>query len=140
MAVHGLSCSGACGVTPDQELNLCLLYWQVESLSLEPPEKPERNAYSSYSAQVAPCLYGFPRPLQEGGSFTLTSLLCAMHRARGPKYLNSPVVEECCCCWSVASVASDSVRPHRQQPPGSPVPGTLQARTLEWVAISFSNA
>ena len=26
------------------------------------------------------------------------------------------------------------------RPPGSPVPGILQARTLEWVAISFSNA
>ena len=25
-------------------------------------------------------------------------------------------------------------------PPDSPVPGTLQARTLKWVAISFSNA
>ena len=25
-------------------------------------------------------------------------------------------------------------------PPGSPVPGILQARTLEWVAISFANA
>ena len=25
-------------------------------------------------------------------------------------------------------------------PPGSPVPGILQARTLEWVAISFYNA
>ena len=25
-------------------------------------------------------------------------------------------------------------------PPGSPVPGILQARTQEWVAISFSNA
>ena len=25
-------------------------------------------------------------------------------------------------------------------PPGSPVPGILQARTLEWVDISFSNA
>ena len=25
-------------------------------------------------------------------------------------------------------------------PPGSPVPGILQARTLEWLAISFSNA
>ena len=25
-------------------------------------------------------------------------------------------------------------------PPGSPFPGILQARTLEWVAISFSNA
>ena len=25
-------------------------------------------------------------------------------------------------------------------PPGSPIPGILQVRTLEWVAISFSNA
>ena len=25
-------------------------------------------------------------------------------------------------------------------PPGSPVPGTLQVRILDWVAISFSNA
>ena len=25
-------------------------------------------------------------------------------------------------------------------PPGSPVPGILQARALEWVAIAFSNA
>ena len=29
--------------------------------------------------------------------------------------------------------------PIEGSPPGSPVPGTLQARTLEWVAISFSN-
>ena len=35
---------------------------------------------------------------------------------------------------------SDSVRPHRQQHNSSAVPRTLQARTLEWVAISFSNA
>ena len=26
------------------------------------------------------------------------------------------------------------------RPPGSPVPGILQARILEWVAISFSNS
>ena len=30
--------------------------------------------------------------------------------------------------------------PRDSSPPGSPVPGILQARTLEWVAISFSNA
>ena len=30
--------------------------------------------------------------------------------------------------------------PTEGSPPGSPVPGILQARTLEWVAISFSNA
>ena len=30
--------------------------------------------------------------------------------------------------------------PRDGSPPGSPVPGILQARILEWVAISFSNA
>ena len=30
--------------------------------------------------------------------------------------------------------------PIDSSPPGAPVPGILQARTLEWVAISFSNA
>ena len=35
---------------------------------------------------------------------------------------------------------SDSSRPHWRSPPGSPVPGILQARTLEWAAITFSNA
>ena len=30
--------------------------------------------------------------------------------------------------------------PIDSSPPGSPVPGILQARTLEWVVISFSNA
>ena len=30
--------------------------------------------------------------------------------------------------------------PMDRSPPGSPVPGILQARTLEWVAISFSSA
>ena len=47
-----------------------------------------------------------------------------------------------CCCW-VASVVSNSVRPHRRQPTSLPRPWDeprLQARTLEWVAIAFSNA
>ena len=30
--------------------------------------------------------------------------------------------------------------PMDSSPRGSPVPGILQARTLEWVAIAFSNA
>ena len=30
--------------------------------------------------------------------------------------------------------------PRDDSPPGSPVPGILQARTLEWVATSFSSA
>ena len=45
-----------------------------------------------------------------------------------------------CCCCQVPSVVSDSVQPIDGSPPGSPFPGILQARTLDWVAISFSNA
>ena len=49
--------------------------------------------------------------------------------------------------WSSATAAAKSLQscptlcdPIEGSPPGSPVPGILQARTLEWVAISFSNA
>ena len=49
--------------------------------------------------------------------------------------------------WSAAATAAKSLQscptlcdPIDGSPPGSPVPGILQARTLEWVAISFSNA
>ena len=44
----------------------------------------------------------------------------------------------CCCCY-VTLVMSDCATPDGS-PPGSPVPGSLQARILEWVAIFFSNA
>ena len=49
-------------------------------------------------------------------------------------------LQSVCCCGSVASAVSDSVRPMDGSPAGSPVPRILQARTLEWVAISFSSA
>ena len=45
----------------------------------------------------------------------------------------------CCCCKSLQSCPT-LCDPTDGSPPGSTVPGTLQARTLEWVAISFSNA
>ena len=63
------------------------------------------------------------------------------------------------CCWSLtwrilsitllvcAAAAAKSLQscptlcdPIDSSPPGYPVPGILQARTLQWVAISFSNA
>ena len=42
-----------------------------------------------------------------------------------------------CGRWTTCPTLCD---PIDGSPPGSPVPGILQARTLEWVAISFSNA
>ena len=51
------------------------------------------------------------------------------------------------CFVLVTAAAANSLQlcptlcdPIDGSPPGSPVPGILQARTLEWVAISFSNA
>ena len=47
-------------------------------------------------------------------------------------------------CLTIAAAASKSLQscptlcdPIDGSPPGSPIPGILQARTLEWVAISF---
>ena len=52
-----------------------------------------------------------------------------------------------CTAAAAAAAAAKSLQsrptlcdPRDGSPPGSPVPGILQARTLEWVAISFSNA
>ena len=52
-----------------------------------------------------------------------------------------------CLCYAAAAAAAKSLQscptlcdPIDGRPPGSPIPGILQARTLEWVAISFSNA
>ena len=50
-------------------------------------------------------------------------------------------------CRAAAAAAAKSLQscptlwdPRDGNPPGSSVPGILQARTLEWVAISFTNA
>ena len=60
-----------------------------------------------------------------------------------------PMVMYGCESWTVksAAAAAKSLQscptlcdPRDGSPPGSPVPGILQVRTLEWVAISFSNA
>ena len=71
-----------------------------------------------------------------------------------PYYYNSCCSPPQCTLWSLypsrhssAAAAAKSLQscptlcdPREGSPPGSPVPGFLQARTLEWVAISSSNA
>ena len=49
---------------------------------------------------------------------------------KGPAAAAAKLLQSCPTLWD----------PIDSSPPGSPVPGILQARTLEWVAISFSNA
>ena len=58
-----------------------------------------------------------------------------------------PVVMNRCESWTIKKAAAAAkllqscptlCNPIGGSPPGSPVPGILQTRTLEWVAISFS--
>ena len=61
-----------------------------------------------------------------------------------------PVVMYGCESWTVKKAAAAAAKslqsgptlcdPIGGSPSGSPIPGILQPRTLEWVAISFSNA
>ena len=59
-----------------------------------------------------------------------------------------PVAMCGCESWTIKKAATAKLlqlcltlcNPIDSSPPGSPIPGILQARTLEWVAISFSNA
>ena len=59
--------------------------------------------------------------------------------------LESTLMDSLCWLIPAAAAAAKSLQPCPTlcdpidgSPPGSPVPGILQARTLEWVAISFS--
>ena len=50
------------------------------------------------------------------------------HRLNGHAAAAAKLLQSCPTLWD----------PRDGSPPGSPIPGILQARTLEWVAISFS--
>ena len=47
-------------------------------------------------------------------------------------------IKRSCCCCLVAQSCPTLCNPMDCRPPGSSVPGILQARILEWVAVSFS--
>ena len=62
-------------------------------------------------------------------------------------WLVSNLIKSCPVSLVIAAGAAKSLQscptlcdPIDGSPPGSPIPGILQASTLEWVAISFSNA
>ena len=78
------------------------------------------------------------------------TLLC-QQRSNLVRAMIFPVVMYGCESWTIkkaaAAAAAKSLQscltlcdPVDSSPSGSPIPGILQARILEWVAISFSNA
>ena len=57
----------------------------------------------------------------------------SFHQSSQPKLSSAAAAKSLQSCPTLCD-------PRDRSPPGSPVPGILQARTLEWVAIYFSNA
>ena len=57
-----------------------------------------------------------------------------------PRYKINPAAAAAAAAAKSLQSCPTLCDPRDGSPPGSPVPGILQARTLEWVAVSFSNA
>ena len=80
-------------------------------------------------------------------SKSVTRILQPAHSWNCWKVLNSSYNAFCYSLLNYAAAAAKSLQscltlcdPIDGSPPGSSIPGIPQARTLEWVAISFSNA
>ena len=95
---HGLSCSAACGIFPDQGSNPCPLHWQVDSQPVRHQGSPLGHFYSRWRAhrpasrpQEARCrelwlklpcrgylltsFYPVPLSIRRPGSLTLPQIL-----------------------------------------------------------------
>ena len=86
------------------------------------------------------------RPLIHLSNKYQVDVLCARYHPLCWKY-GRKQNESCIVVWTAAAAAAKSLQscptlcnPIDGGPPGSPIPGILQARILEWVATSFSNA
>ena len=76
---------------------------------------------------------------------TITECLHSVSQDNEIKFINICYETSILCTYAAAAAKSLQSCPTLCDPidgslPGSPVPGILQAITLEWVAIAFSNA
>ena len=103
--------------------------------------KPFLFLSSSFFPFFLPFIFGPKQPVTNHLSFsnfmqwnmTNMSLAWKFFNVRLLVNLNNPAAKSLQSCPTPCD-------PIDSLPPGSPVPGILQANTLEWVAISFSNA
>ena len=118
--------------------------------------KPEESGRTRQGTQLRPAdgsegpgraLSSEETPFADTNELIYLTLLTKVHLV---KALFFPIVMYGCKSWTIKKAAAAKAKSLRScltlcdptdgSPPGSPVPGILQGRTLEWVAISFSNA
>ena len=124
-----------------------VMIWKCKSaknsLMVSPCSPNEvQNPQHDLQGPVRPVLSSLP-------SLTLSSILllftCSIHTTQLSASLSSVKASPFPYTWLAAAAKSlqsclTLCDPIDGSPQGSPVPGILQARTLEWVAISFSSA
>ena len=121
---------------------LCLLHWQVGSLPLTLPRKPHFKAERSLFSLETKNWWEFQDDLIKMPHTKSVHSLRYHNSAPPPCGRWGAEARERAAAASAKLLQSCPTLcdPIDGSPPGSPVPGILQARTLEWVAISFSNA
>ena len=133
---------------------LCLDSWVVRSLKYVAKVSSSTSphllslTHSLKSKAKGPWRAGLGDGSQGFLTFTYSPELQALHRwspGLGIQWGVRPGLSH--IKWDASAAAAKSLQscptlcnPTDGSPPGSPVPGILQARTLEWVAISFFNA
>ena len=90
---------------------------------------PDSFAYRILQARILKEILPFPSP----GDLPAQELNPGLLHDRQIRYQRSYAAKSLQSCSTLYDPIDGS-------PPGSPVPGILQVRTLEWVAISFSSA
>ena len=121
---------------------LCLLHWQAGSLPLTLPRKPHFKAERSLFSLATKNWWEFQDDLIKMPHTKSVHSLRYHNSAPPPCGRWGAEARERAAAASAKLLQSCPTLcdPIDGSPPGSPVPGILQARTLEWVAISFSNA
>ena len=88
-----------------------------------------------------------PQVEQTALMFVFIAYIMALLVLRKQSRHHAFIISSLHCIWKVVLCYAKSLQsfptlcdPIDGSPPGSPIPGILQVRTLEWAAISFSNA
>ena len=119
VVVQGLSCSVACEIFLDQEWNLCLLHWQVDSLPLS-----HQGSASIFHLKMKSSFSWFYKVLKSslcGYSIDDIAFPAQMGKSK-PRILKWKSLS----LWTLCDPIDYTVH------------GILQARILEWVAFPFS--
>ena len=107
-----------------KSLNRVWLFATPRTVTHQAPPSMEFFRQDYWSGLLFPSPGDLPDPGIQPGSPTLQSAALPSEPPVAVKSLQCPTLCD----------------PRDGSPPGSAIPGMLQARTLEWVAISFSNA